>query len=52
MARMEAERRLQEAERSLHRLGHAVENETPNIQVEVKEQMVVNVNKLKGLALS
>ncbi|KAL4239159.1 PH domain [Mactra antiquata] len=47
MARMEAERRLNEAESSLHKLGHAVENETPNIESEVKEQMVVNVNKLK-----
>lgn len=46
---MDAERRLQEAEKSLHRLGHAVENETPNIETEVKQQMVVNVNKLKGI---
>ena len=45
---MEAERRLKEAEKSLHKLGIAVENETPNIESGVKEQMVVNVNKLKG----
>ncbi|XP_052275036.1 pleckstrin homology domain-containing family D member 1-like isoform X2 [Dreissena polymorpha] len=47
MARMDAERRLQEAEKSLHRLGVQVEMETPNIETGVKEQMVVNVNKLK-----
>ncbi|XP_052767150.1 pleckstrin homology domain-containing family D member 1-like isoform X2 [Mya arenaria] len=48
LARLEAERRLREAESSLHHLGRAVENETPNIGSEVKEQMVVNVNKLRG----
>lgn len=47
MARMEAEKRLRDAESSLSKLGHAVEHETPHIQTEVKEQMVVNVNKLK-----
>ena len=48
MARMDAERRLKNAETSLHKLHHAVENETPNIESEVKQEMVVNVNKLKG----
>ncbi|XP_060582913.1 pleckstrin homology domain-containing family D member 1-like isoform X2 [Ruditapes philippinarum] len=48
MARMEAERRLKNAESSLHKLHHAVENETPNIESEVKQEMVVNVNKLKA----
>ena len=48
MARMQAERRLREAEESLHKLGHAVEHETPSVHQEVKEEMVVNVNKLKS----
>ena len=48
MARMQAEQRLKEAEGSLHKLGHAVEHETPNVHHEVKEEMVVNVNKLKS----
>ncbi|XP_045186959.1 pleckstrin homology domain-containing family D member 1-like isoform X2 [Mercenaria mercenaria] len=48
MARMEAEKRLKNAEKSLHKLHHAVENETPNIETDVKEEMVVNVNKLKA----
>lgn len=47
VARMQAEKRLNEAEESLHKLGHAVEHETPNVHHEVKEEMVVNVNKLK-----
>jgi len=52
MARMDAERRLREAENSLHHLGNQVENETPNIETDVKEQMVVNVNKLKGCLIA
>lgn len=44
---MEAERRLKEAEESLHKLGIAVEHHTPSVHHEVKEEMVVNVNKLK-----
>ena len=47
VARMNAERRLREAEESLHKLGHAVEHETPSVHQEVKDEMVVNVNKLK-----
>lgn len=47
VARMQAEQRLKDAEGSLHKLGHAVEHETPNVHHEVKEEMVVNVNKLK-----
>ena len=48
MARLDAEKRLKEAENSLTKLGLAVEKETPNIEDGVKEEMVVNVNKLKG----
>ncbi|KAL3873386.1 hypothetical protein ACJMK2_036514, partial [Sinanodonta woodiana] len=47
MARIDAERRLKEAEISLGKLSDAVENETPNIQQDVKDEMVVNVKKLK-----
>ena len=48
LARMEAEKRLKEAEKSLNELGHAVEHETPNVHQDVKYEMVVNVNKLKS----
>ncbi|KAK3094071.1 hypothetical protein FSP39_023852 [Pinctada imbricata] len=47
IARMDAERKLKEAEESLMKLGVAVESQTPNIHQDVKEEMVVNVGKLR-----
>ncbi|KAL5009366.1 hypothetical protein ScPMuIL_014947 [Solemya velum] len=47
MARLNAERRLKNAENSLCKLDQAVEYQTPNIEVDVKEEMVVNVKNLK-----
>ncbi|XP_033736322.1 pleckstrin homology domain-containing family D member 1-like [Pecten maximus] len=47
MARLDAERKLKDADNSLQKLSCAVVSQTPHIEQEVKEQMVVNVNKLK-----
>ena len=44
---MDAEKKLRDAQESLMKLGVAVESQTPNIQEDVKEEMVVNVGKLK-----
>nr|XP_022306218.1 pleckstrin homology domain-containing family D member 1-like isoform X2 [Crassostrea virginica] len=55
MARMDAERKLGEAEESLRKLGVAVDSQTQIIKEDVHQEMVVNVRKLKqffeGLAL-
>ena len=47
-ARIAAEMRLRAAEGSLQRLENVVEDEKNKFDVEVKEEMVVNVKKLKG----
>lgn len=52
MARLAAERKLNEAEHSLHKLDHAVTTQTPNIEQDVKDEMVVNVKKLKSKLVS
>ncbi|XP_046545192.1 pleckstrin homology domain-containing family D member 1-like [Haliotis rubra] len=46
-ARLSAETKLQEAERSLKILEHAVAEKTNNIDDEVKEEMTFNVQKLR-----
>lgn len=55
MARMNAERKLREAEESLRKLGVAVDSQTMIIKEDVHQEMVVNVKKLKqffeGLAM-
>lgn len=47
MARMNAERKLREAEESLRKLGVAVDSQTMIIKEDVHQEMVVNVKKLK-----
>ncbi|XP_048732608.2 pleckstrin homology domain-containing family D member 1-like [Ostrea edulis] len=47
MARMDAERKLKEAEESLRKLGVAVDSQTTIIKEDVHQEMVVNVRKLK-----
>ncbi|XP_060081660.1 pleckstrin homology domain-containing family D member 1-like [Ylistrum balloti] len=47
MARLDAERKLKDADNSLQKLSCAVVSQTPHIEQDVKEEMVVNVNKLK-----
>lgn len=47
MARMDAERKLGEAEESLRKLGVAVDSQTQIIKEDVHQEMVVNVRKLK-----
>lgn len=47
MARMNAERKLREAEESLRKLGMAVDSQTMIIKEDVHQEMVVNVKKLK-----
>ncbi|XP_062596984.1 pleckstrin homology domain-containing family D member 1-like isoform X1 [Saccostrea cucullata] len=55
MARMDAERKLKEAEESLRKLGVAVDSQTKIIKEDVHQEMVINVKKLKdffeGLAM-
>ncbi|KAK7103250.1 hypothetical protein V1264_018189 [Littorina saxatilis] len=46
-ARLSAEERLREAEVSLGHLDRAVQNQTPNIEADIREEMTVNVKKLK-----
>ncbi|XP_025104255.1 pleckstrin homology domain-containing family D member 1-like isoform X3 [Pomacea canaliculata] len=46
-ARLSAEQQLKEAETSLKHLECAVQNQTPNIEADIKEEMTVNVKKLK-----
>nr|KAG5710721.1 hypothetical protein BaRGS_035123 [Batillaria attramentaria] len=46
-ARLSAEQRLRDAEISLKHIDRAVQNQTPNIEADVKEEMAVNVKKLK-----
>lgn len=48
-ARISAEERLKEAERSLKRIDKAVNSQSHRIESEAKEEMAVNVKKLKGL---
>jgi hypothetical protein len=48
MARMDAERKLKEAEESLRKLGVAVDSQTKIIKEDVHQEMVVNVGKLKS----
>lgn len=47
MARIDAERRLRKAEKSLHLLDEAVTAETTNVEDNVREGMIVNVGMLK-----
>ncbi|XP_076464793.1 uncharacterized protein LOC143296648 [Babylonia areolata] len=47
-ARMSAEERLREAERSLTKLDNAVQTQTPNIEDDVREEMTTSVKKLKS----
>lgn len=47
MARMDAERKLGEAEESLRKLGVAVDSQTQIIKEDIHQEMVVNVRKLK-----
>lgn len=46
-ARLSAEERLRDAEISLKHIDRAVQNQTPNIEADVREEMTVNVKKLK-----
>lgn len=46
-ARLLAEERLKEAESSLKKLDRAVQNQTPNIEADIRQEMTVNVKKLK-----
>lgn len=46
-ARMAAEKKLRDANLSLHKLDNAVTSQTPNIEHEVKQEMVINVKNLK-----
>lgn len=46
-ARLTAEGRLNEAEISLKLLDRAVQNQTPNIETDIREEMTINVKKLK-----
>ena len=46
-ARLVAEERLRDAEMSLKQLDRAVQNQTPNLEVEIRDEMAVNVQKLK-----
>lgn len=46
-ARLSAEERLKEAEISLKHIDRAVQNQTPNIEADIREEMTVNVKKLK-----
>ena len=48
IARMDAEKKLREAESSVYKLDNAVTLQTPNIEQDVKDEMVVNVNHLKS----
>ena len=48
-ARLSAEERLREAETSLKQLDRAVQNQTPNIEADIREEMTVNVKKLKRM---
>lgn len=48
-ARLSAEQQLKEAETSLKHLECAVQNQTPNIEADIKEEMTVNVKKLKRM---
>lgn len=47
-ARISAEERLKEAEMSLRLLDKAVNSQSHRIENEAKEEMTVNVRKLKG----
>ncbi len=47
-ARLAAESKLQEAERSLGSLERAVADKNNKLQADVKEEMTVNVQKLKS----
>ncbi|XP_064600557.1 pleckstrin homology domain-containing family D member 1-like [Liolophura sinensis] len=46
-ARLDAEKRLRNAELSVANLDRAVLHETPNIEEKVKEEMIVDVKRLK-----
>ncbi|XP_076442004.1 uncharacterized protein LOC143281009 isoform X2 [Babylonia areolata] len=46
-ARLSAEQRLKDAETSLKKLDRAVQNQTPNIEADIRQEMTVNVKKLK-----
>lgn len=48
-ARLDAEKRLRNAELSVANLDRAVLHETPNIEEKVKEEMIVDVKKLKSM---
>ena len=49
---MAAEKKLKNANLSLDKLDNAVTSQTPNIEHEVKEEMVTNVKNLKSNVLS
>ena len=44
---LSVEERLRDAELSLKQLDRAVQNQTPNIENEIRDEMAVNVQKLK-----
>lgn len=48
---MAAERKLRNANLSLDKLDDAVTSQTPNIECDVKEEMVINVKNLKSNTL-